>query len=108
MKSKFDGGLLGLIGMGILTTALITFTLGIATPWAVCMMVEWYAKHTTVDGRCLKFDGTGMQLFGNWIKWFLLTIITVGIYGFWVNIKMIKWVISHLHLEDAPAPVSEA
>lgn len=104
MKSKFDGGLLGLIGMGILTTALITFTLGIATPWAVCMMVEWYAKHTTVDGRRLKFDGTGMQLFGNWIKWLLLTIITLGIYSFWVDIKMVKWVVSHLHLEKEPAP----
>ena len=103
MKSKFDGGLLGLIGMGILTSLLVGATLGIAAPWAVCMMVSWYAKHTTVDGRRLKFDGTGGQLFGNYIKWFLLTIITLGIYSFWLTIKMVQWVVSHVHFADAPA-----
>ena len=60
MKSMFDGGLHGLIGMGILTSLIITVTLGIATPWAVCMMVEWYAKHTLIDGKRVSFDGNGM------------------------------------------------
>lgn len=97
MESKFTGGLLGMIGIGILQALIVTFTLGIATPWAVCLKEAWYAKHTIIDGQRLTFDGTGLQLFGNYIKWFLLTLITLGIYGFWLNIKMKQWVVKHTH-----------
>ena len=98
MESKFTGGLLGMIGIGILQALIITFTLGIGTPWAICLKEEWYAKHTIIDGQPLKFDGTGGQLFGNFIKWFLLTIITLGIYSFWLSIKMKQWVTMHTHV----------
>ena len=98
MESKFTGGLLGSIGIGILQFFLIVFTLGLATPWAICLKESWYAQHTIIDGRRLTFDGTGGQLFGNFIKWFLLTIITLGIYAFWLNIKMKQWVVSHTHV----------
>ena len=98
MESKFTGGLLGLIGISILQGLIITFTLGIATPWAVCLKESWIAKHTIIDGRQLVFDGTGGQLFGNYIKWFLLTIITFGIYSLWLSIKMKQWVVKHSHL----------
>ena len=97
MKSKFTGGLLGLIGISILQWLLIVFTFGIAAPWAVCLKESWVARHTVIDGRQLRFDGTGGQLFGNYIKWFLLTIITFGIYAFWLNIKMKQWVTKHTH-----------
>ena len=98
-ESKFDGGLLGLIGIGILQGLLIMFTLGLAAPWAICMGERWTAKHTIIDGKRLTFDGTGAQLFGNYIKWFLLTLITFGIYGLWLNIKMKQWVVKHTHFE---------
>ena len=98
MESKFTGGLLGLIGTGILQFLLTLFTLGIGTPWAICLRQRWIAKHTIIDGNQLVFDGTGGQLFGNYIKWFLLTIITLGIYGFWLNIKMHQWVTKHTHI----------
>jgi len=98
MESKFTGGLLGMIGIGILQALIVICTLGIGTPWAVCLKEEWYVKHTVIDGHTLKFDGTGGQLFGNFIKWFLLTIITLGIYSFWLTIKMKQWVVSHTHL----------
>ena len=96
-ESKFTGGLVGMIGIGILQGLLITFTLGFGAPWAICMAERWYAKHTYIDGKQLVFDGTGGQLFGNYIKWFLLTVITFGIYGFWLNIKMKQWVTKHTH-----------
>ena len=105
MKSKFNGGLLGLIGMSILTGLLCTTTLGLGTPWAICMFAEWMAKHTVIDGHKVTFDGNGLQLFGSYIKWFLLTIITLGIYGFWVGIKMVQWTVSHIHVVE---PVLEA
>ncbi|BBP09150.1 DUF898 family protein [Streptococcus mitis] len=96
-ESYFDGGLLSYIGYSILSFIIIVLTLGIATPWAVCLMQNWKIKHTVIDGRRLYFDGTGAQLFGNWIKWFLLCIITLGIYSFWLNIKMEQWITKHTH-----------
>lgn len=96
-ESKFDGGLLGLIGIGILQGLLVAITLGFGAPWAICMRERWIARHTVIDGRRLVFDGTGGQLFGNYIKWFLLTLITIGIYGFWLSIKMKQWVAKHTH-----------
>ena len=98
MESKFTGGLLGLIGVGIAKFFLTLITIGIAYPWAVCFHQGWIAKHTTIDGKQLFFDGTGGQLFGNYIKWFLLTLITAGIYGLWLGIKMKKWVVKHTHM----------
>ncbi len=98
MESKFDGGLLGLIGISILQCLISVLTFGIAVPWAVCVKQRWIAKHTVIDGRRLVFDGTGGQLFGNYIKWFLLTLITLGIYSFWLSIKMKQWITKHTHL----------
>ncbi len=98
MQSKFNGGLLGLIGISILQFLLILITLGLGTPWAICMKERWVADHTVIDERQMKFDGTGGQLFGSYIKWFLLTIITLGIYGLWLGIKMKQWVVSHTHM----------
>ena len=97
MKSKFTGGLLGLIGINLLQGLLILITLGIGAPWAVCLKERWIAHHTVIDGRRLTFDGTGGQLFGKYIIWFLLTIVTLGIYAFWLDIKMKQWVTSHTH-----------
>ena len=99
MDSKFTGGLLGMIGIGILEALICFFTLGICFPWALCIKERWYVQHTIIDGHKLTFDGTGMQLFGNYIKWLLLTIITFGIYSFWLTIKMKQWVTKHTHME---------
>ena len=96
-ESQFTGGLLGLIGINLLQVIMITITLGLGTPWAICVKERWIAKHTIIDGRQLMFDGTGSQLFGNFIKWFLLTILTLGIYGFWLDIKMKQWITKHTH-----------
>ena len=96
-ESQFTGGLLGLIGINLLQVIMITITLGLGTPWAICMKERWIAKHTIIDGRQLMFDGTGSQLFGNFIKWFLLTILTLGVYGFWLDIKMKQWITKHTH-----------
>jgi uncharacterized membrane protein YjgN (DUF898 family) len=99
MESKFTGGLLGMIGIGILEALICLLTLGICLPWALCIKERWYVQHTIIDGHKLTFDGTGMQLFGNYIKWLLLTIITLGIYAFWLTIKMKQWVTKHTHME---------
>ena len=48
-------GLLGLIGVNILSFIIIIFTLEIATPAALCMKYRWIYKHTIIEGKRLKF-----------------------------------------------------
>lgn len=98
-ESRFDGGLLQLVGYKILGAVIIILTLGICTPWAVCMVYSWETKHTIIDGKRLYFDGHAIQLFGNWVKWLVLTVITFGIYGFWVSIAVKKWKTKHTHVK---------
>ena len=100
-QSRFDGGLLGLIGISLLSGLLTVITLGIGAPWAICLKEKWYVRHTVIDEKRLCFDGTGAQLFGNYIKWFLLTIVTLGIYSLWLSIKMKQWVAKHTHFVSA-------
>ncbi len=97
--STWDGGVFETIINTIAASLIISFTCGIATPWAICFMMKFVIGHTVVSGRRLGFNGTGMQLFGNWIKWFLLTLITFGIYGFWVVPRLYKWIASHTYFE---------
>lgn len=100
MDSYFDGHLIQLVGYQILTFLVTFFTLGIATPWAMCMLYKWEIKHTVINGHRLTFDGTAMGLFGQWIKWLFLMLITFGIYGFWVNISLKKWKTKHTHFDS--------
>ena len=97
--SKWDGGVLETLVAGIVASLMITFTCGIATPWAVCYLWNFIISHALIDGRRLSFDGTGAQLFGNWIKWFLLTVITCGIYSFWVTPRLCHWICKHTHIQ---------
>ncbi len=99
-NSQFDGGLLNYIGINILSAIIIVFTLGICTPWALCLTYGWKINHTIIEGRRLKFTGTGVGLFGSWIKWFLLCIITLGIYSFWLFIALEKWKVSNTTFVD--------
>lgn len=97
--SYFDGGLLQLIGYKILGFIVTVFTLGICFPWAYCMIYNWEAKHTVINGKRLAFDGKAIQLFGNWIKWLFLCIITIGIYSFWLGISLKKWQVKHTYFQ---------
>lgn len=96
-ESYFDGGLADYIGYSIVAWAIAFFTLGICTPWSICIMQSWKAKHTIINGHRLQFTGSAIGLFGHWIKWFFLTIITFGIYSFWLNIKMQQWITKNTH-----------
>ncbi len=99
-NSKFTGDILSFIGLNILTTLLTICTLGIALPWALCIMQGWTIKNTVIDGRRLTFDGNGLGLFGNWIKWWFFSIITLGIFALWVPIKIEQWKVKHTHFVD--------
>ena len=90
-RSYFDGGLMEFVGVVVLAGLVSSLTLGIGTPWALCMIYGWQINHTVVEGRRLHFTGTGGSLFGNWIKWLFFCLITFGIYGFWMGIALEKW-----------------
>ena len=98
MDSVFTGTALGLFGMKLATSLLTIVTFGIATPWAICIMQRWYAKHTVINGKQLVFTGTGGQLFGKNFLWTFLTVITFGIYGFWRSINIKRWLSKHTHI----------
>ena len=95
MPSRFDGGLGEYIILCLIGVIISSLTLGLATPWAICMLYRWRIEHTVIEGRRLQFNGTGMDLFVQWIKWWFLTFITLGIYGFWLVIKVEQWKVKH-------------
>jgi len=95
---RFDGGAATYWGTGLLAFLVTTFTLGLAFPFALVLLLRWKAKHTYIEGRQVSFDGTGFGLFGNWLKWMFLTVITVGIYSFWIQPRLIKWSVEHQSL----------
>ena len=101
--SFFDGTLLGLIGVNLLTAFVSAITLGLAAPAMTCYRLRWIYKHTCIGGYRLKFNGRGGQLFGKYLLWALLTIITIGIYGLWVPIKFKKWETSHVEIDSVIA-----
>lgn len=93
--SSFSGKTIQLIAWRLLGTLLSIVTLGIAAPWAHCMILRWETKHTFVNGKRLCFDGKGGQLFGKSLLWGLLLIVTFGIYGLFLPVRVHKWRVSH-------------
>ena len=61
-ESRFDGGLLQLVGWTLLGLLITVCTLGICLPWAYCMVYRWEAKHTVINGHRLAFDGEGVPM----------------------------------------------
>ena len=111
MESKFDGTVLGLLGINLMVWFLTTITFGIAYPWALVAKRRYITEHSIVGGRRLSFDGTGGQLFGTWLKVFFLTLIPLGVYWFWAELVLTKWVVYHTHFDGdsaayAPLPAA--
>ena len=73
------------------------FTLWIAAPWAECMVIEKWASHVRIDGRCIKFTGNASGLFTVWVKILLLSAITLGLYYLFVGRKAVaEYIDSHI------------
>lgn len=102
--SCFDGNFWSWFGWRFLSGLLTSVTLGIAYPWAKCMMLRWEVSHTVVNGRRLRFTGSGGQLFGKYILWALLTIVTCGVFGIWMKLRMKKWITKHTVYADEIVP----
>ena len=57
--SDWDGGVFETFLNSLAASLIITFTCGIATPWAICYMMKFIIGHAKIDGKRLVFDGTG-------------------------------------------------
>ena len=99
-ESKFVGTVGGYLGTAILASLLTSITLGIAAPWAICMILNYVYSNMVIEGKRLVFHGKGGSLFGSWIKWVLLTFVTFGIYGFWVPVKVLSWITENTSFEE--------
>ena len=99
-SSYFDGKLIALIGINLLTILVTTITLGFAYPAMYCFKKRWIYASTVVNGLRLKFTGKGRQLFGKYILWTFLGFITLGIYTFWWPIKYQQWEIKHVEIDS--------
>jgi len=96
-KSYFDGSLLGLFGIELVSFFVTFITIGILYPFMLCWKEKWVCKHTYIEGKRLVFDGNGAQLIGKWILWLFLTLITAFIFLLWLPIKTKKWTVKHTH-----------
>ena len=97
--SYFDGKLIAVIGINLLTALVSVITLGFAYPAMYCFKKRWIYASTVVNGYRLKFTGTGGQLFGKYILWTFLGIITIGIFTLWWPIKYQKWETKHVEID---------
>lgn len=85
--SFFDGKFIGYIGIHLLAGLLSAITLGIAAPWAYCLIKGWEIEHTVVNNRRLKFTSNGVEVVGSWILLLLGTYL--GLAGAaWVTMNL--------------------
>lgn len=104
-RSYFDGGILPLLGWHCLAGLICILSLGIAYPWAKCMVLRWETAHTVINGRRLRFTGTGKDLIWKYLLWGFLTIITLGVFGIWFGLNLKRWQVRHTVYEDGETPV---
>ena len=105
--SRFDGSMLGYLGINLLASLISVVTLTIGTPWALCMVYRWQARHTQINGKRLVFDGKGIQLLGTFLKWIFFTVITVGIFALWIPVKSEHWRVKHTHFAEPEQSAEE-
>ena len=132
--SYFDGTIWGYIGKNLLAIIIIVFSLGIAAPWAFCMMQKWKISHTIVNGQRLKFTGSGLEAIGLWIlcvelpyaifcgiivgfclqlfanpssgtlSIILLVLIAASFYTIFIRLQILKWIAKHTFYDKQIVP----
>ena len=101
-QSTFNGTAGGCFVVKLLCCLVVILTLGLGSPWAICMWYEWRTENLVIDGKRLVFDGRAGRLFLRFAWWFFLTIITLGHYAWTVRIKIHDWLTEHTHFENNP------
>lgn len=98
-ESFFDGKVIQLIGINLITYLLTLISLGLLFPFVYCYKQKWIARHTVINRKKIIFNGKAMSLIGHYLLWWFLSIITLGIYGLWLPIKVYEWQVKNTHIK---------
>lgn len=98
-ESFFDGKIIQLIGINILSKILNFISFGLLSAFTYCFKTKWIIKHTVINKKKIVFTGRAISLFGKSMLWGFLTVITFGIFGLWVPILMLKWQTKNTHIK---------
>lgn len=97
-RLRFDGRGLDLVGLILLTIALVPLTLGLAFPWLAVQWRGWFVSHTLIEDPTapegytrLRFDGTATSFAVQAILSVLLVYMTCGLYLPWAVINYLRW-----------------
>ena len=99
--SSFHGGVGRCFANCIFTFLLVICTLGLGTPWAICMWHKYKMNNLVIDGQEIVFEGKGRKLFWYYHGLALLTIISLGWLGVWAHIKIEDWLVERTHIKRA-------
>lgn len=97
--SFFDGKIIQLIGINLLSSILNFISFGLLSAFTYCFKTKWIIKHTIINRKKIVFTGRAIALFGRCMLWGFLTVITFGIFGFWVPVEMLKWQTKNTHIK---------
>lgn len=99
-KTEFVGSAFKLFLISLATVLVSILTLGLASPYMICVLNRWTARNTILLGKRLVFTGKALSLLGKYMLGILLTVITVGIYSFWFERSLIAWRVSNTHFVE--------
>lgn len=97
--SSFHGSVGKCFGLCLLTFVLVFCTVGLGTPWAVCMWHRYKMNNLVIDGYEIVFEGKGHQLFWRYHGVTLIAILSLGWFGVWAHIKIEDWLVERTHIK---------
>ena len=98
MEPKFSGTV-GQIFIFCLWMPIIeVISLGLATPFLLCVLMRWVCDNTVISGKRCKFKGAVGDLYEGWIKWTIISVFTIGVYSFWSVRNTIRWVVDNIEI----------
>ena len=105
-RFNYTGTGSGLFAELIVGGVLTVCTFGLYSPWFVCRLIEFVAKHTTLidserNSVRFHFNGTGADLFVQLVVGAVLTFCTFGIYAFWLSTNLTRFILENLRARDS-------
>ena len=97
----YDGEVGERLGQELVAGLMITFSCGIAAPWAIVRILKYDMEHTVVHGMRLGFNGTGAGYWGENAIIGLLTAITCGFYSAWGICRINKWTYRNTYIQSS-------
>ena len=95
----YDGSVLGLFLVRLVSGLLTLITCGIYSPWAYARITRYQMEHTKYAGMRVAFEGSGGDYFLTWLKSILLSLITCGLYAI-IKCPILCWIAENTYFES--------